>query len=294
MSDASLDYGSAPISRSPLQMALRRFMKNRRALVCFVLLLLIGGSCVVVPWISPHDYTEPTFETEGPDGTYWMGRDSMGRDLFTRIFMGGRVSFAVGFLATTVSVLIGVLYGAASGYLGGRADSLLMRFVDVMYGMPTMLIIIIVMAFLRTRSIVIVFVVLGLFGWLTMARIVRGQVLSIREREFVEAARALGVGGWSIIMRHMIPNILGPVIVYSTLSVPSMILSEAFLSFIGLGISEPDTSWGMLISDSKEFLGGDRMVWWPTVFPGSFLATTLFCLNAIGDGLRDAIDVQQR
>jgi oligopeptide transport system permease protein len=197
-------------------------------------------------------------------------------------------------MATTVSVIIGIFYGAISAFLGGRTDNLMMRFVDVLYGLPYMLVIIIVMALLKSRDIVIVFCVLGLVGWLTMARIVRGQVLSLREREFVEAARALGAGTFHIIVRHMIPNILGPVIVYTTLSVPAMILSESLISFLGLGISEPETSWGMLISEGAQSLGGETSHWWLTLFPGACLAVTLFCLNAIGDGLRDAFDVQQR
>ncbi len=291
--DAAL---AAPVGRSPSQMALRRFMKNRRALVCFFLLSLIGGATLLVPWVTPHDYRDQDWDYTGgePNGKYWMGTDTLGRDLMSRVFLGGRISFAVGFLATAVSVVIGILYGSLSAFLGGRADNLMMRFVDVLYGLPYMLIIIIVMAFLRTKDIVIVFCVLGLFGWLTMARIVRGQVLSLREREFVEAARALGAGTWHIIFKHMIPNIMGPVIVYTTLSVPAMILSESFISFLGLGISEPETSWGMLISEGAQALGGDKSYWWLTTFPGACLAITLFCLNSIGDGLRDSFDVQQR
>ncbi len=296
MSAPAADYGAAPVSRSPSQLALRRFMKNRKALVSFFLLALVGGATLIVPWVTPHDYREQDWDyTSGePNGKYWMGTDTLGRDLMSRVFLGGRISFAVGFMATSVSVLIGIFYGAISAFLGGRTDNLMMRFVDVLYGLPYMLIIIIVMAFLKTRDIVIVFIVLGLFGWLTMARIVRGQVLSLREREFVEAARGLGAGTWHIIVRHMIPNILGPVIVYTTLSVPAMILSESFISFLGLGISEPETSWGMLISEGAQSLGGDKSYWWLTTFPGACLAVTLFCLNSIGDGLRDAFDVQQR
>ena len=283
-------------SRSPGRMALRRFLRNRRALVAAALLGIVGLSALVVPWISPHDYREQDYDHifKGPTAKYWMGTDSLGRDLFTRLFLGGRVSFMVGILATTVSVAIGVAYGSISAFLGGRIDQFMMRFVDVLYGMPTMLIVIIVMAFVDSRSVFWVFLVLGLFGWLTLARIVRGQILSVKELSFVEAARALGVTTGPIIWRHLIPNILGPVIVYTTLSVPSAMLSEAFLSFLGLGISEPETSWGVLISEGKEGLLTERNLWWLVTFPGAALATTLFCLNAIGDGLRDAFDVQQR
>ncbi len=229
-----------------------------------------------------------------PNARYWMGTDTQGRDLMARVFLGGRISFAVGLLATSVSVLIGVAYGAASAFAGGKTDLLMMRLVDVLYGLPYMLVVIIVMALLQSRSVVFVFGVLGLFGWLTMARIVRGQVLSLREREFVEAARALGVGAAAIIRRHMVPNILGPVIVYATLSIPAFILQEAFLSFLGLGVSEPDPSWGKLISEGAFSLSSEKNFWWLVTFPGAALAVTLYCLNSIGDGLRDAFDVQQR
>jgi oligopeptide transport system permease protein len=292
----ALNAELSPVSRSPGRMALRRFFKNRRAVIAAGVLGLIGLATLIIPWISSHDYRDQDFDHvfAKPAGTYVMGTDALGRDLCVRMFLGGRVSFAVGFLATTVSVIIGVGYGSISAFLGGKLDQVLMRIVDVLYGMPTMLIIIIVMAFVRSRSVFWVFLVIGLFGWLTLARIVRGQILSVKELAFVEAAQALGVTTGPIIRRHLIPNILGPVIVYSTLSVPAAILSESFLSFIGLGISEPETSWGVLISEGANALGTERNYWWLVTFPGAALAVTLFCLNAIGDGLRDAFDVQQR
>ncbi|HLY10069.1 MAG TPA: ABC transporter permease [Planctomycetota bacterium] len=282
-------------SRSPTQLALRRFVKNRRAMVCFWILSALGLSTVVIPLLSSHDFRTQTLELQkqAPNRTYWMGTDPNGRDLLVRTFMGGRISFAVGLLATAVSLAIGVAYGATAGFLGRRTDTVMMRFVDVLYGLPTMFLVIIVMAVLG-RSFLIVFMVLGCFSWMTMSRIVRGQVLSLKEKEFVEAARALGVPTPAIIARHMIPNILGPVIVYSTLTVPSVMLQEAFLSFLGLGISEPATSWGLLISDGAGALNPLRVYWWLVVFPGSQLAATLYCLNAVGDGLRDAFDVQQK
>ena len=293
---ARVDAVPAPVSRSPGRMALRRFFRNRRALASAGLLVLIGLATLAVPWISPLDYRDQDFDyTLGkPSGKYWMGTDALGRDLLVRLFLGGRISFAVGLLATTVSVFIGVLYGSVSASSGGKVDQGMMRLVDVLYGLPTMLIIIIVMAFLRSRSVVTVFVVIGLFGWLTLARIVRGQVLSVKELAFVEAARALGVTAGPIIWRHLIPNILGPVIVYATLSVPAAMLSESFLSFLGLGVSEPETSWGVLISEGANTLGTEKNYWWMVSFPGAALAATLYCLNSIGDGLRDAFDVQQR
>ena len=283
-------------SRSPGRLALRRYLRNPRAVVSAVLLVVVAGATLVVPWISAHDYSEPNYDYifGKPNRSNWMGADNLGRDLQVRLFLGGRVSFAVGFLATTVSVFIGVLYGAVAGFRGGRTDALMMRVVDVLYGLPLMLVIIIVMAFLRSRSVIHVFLVLGFFGWLTMARIVWGQVLSLKQREFVEAARALGARTFPIIFRHMIPNVLGPVIVYATLSVPSAILAESFISFLGLGVSEPETSWGLLISEGAGGLATGANFWWLWVFPGTALAVTLYCLNAVGDGLRDAVDVQQK
>jgi oligopeptide transport system permease protein len=200
----------------------------------------------------------------------------------------------VGLLSTAVSLLIGIAYGAIAAFSGGKTDLVMMRVVDIIYGLPYMFIVIIAMAIFQSRSFILVFLVLGAFGWLTMSRIVRGQILSLREREFVEAARALGVSAPSIILRHMIPNILGPIIVYATLTVPAVMLQEAFLSFLGLGISPPETSWGVLIDEGAKVLIPGQVSWWLVTFPGALLAMTLFCLNAVGDGLRDAFDVQQQ
>jgi oligopeptide transport system permease protein len=282
--------------RSPTRLALRRFRKNPRAAAALVLLAAVGLSTLLVPWISPHDYRVQVLEEskKPPTSTYWMGTDLNGRDLMVRSFLGGRISFAVGLLATSVSLLIGVGWGAVAGFAGGRIDDLMMRVVDVLYGLPHMFLAIIVMAVFNDRSFLIVFLVLGAFGWMTMSRIVRGQVVSLREKEFVEAARALGVPATSIILRHMIPNVLGPVVVYATLTVPAVMLQEAFLSFLGLGLSEPNTSWGVLINEGANLLNPVRIYWWLVLFPGGLFAVTLFCLNSVGDGLRDAFDVQQR
>ena len=289
MSDVAVE------GRSPTQLALRRFRKNRRAMISFWIVLAVGLSTPLVPLLSPHDFRTQTLERskEAPTPTYWLGTDTNGRDLMVRSFYGGQISFAVGLLATAVSLVLGVAYGAVSGFLGGKIDGLMMRFVDVLYGLPNMFLVIIVMSLLG-RNFLVVFMVLGCFSWMTTSRIVRGQVLSLKEKEFVEAARGLGVGTPSLILRHMLPNILGPIIVYATLTVPSVMLQEAFLSFLGLGISEPQTSWGLLISDGAGALNPLRVYWWLVVFPGSLLAITLFCLNAVGDGLRDAFDVQQK
>ena len=282
-------------SRSPAQLALRRFRKNRRAVLCFWLLLAVGLATIAVPVLSPHDYRTQKLpdQKQAPSSAYWHGTDGNGRDLMVRSYYGGRISFAVGLLATFVSVLIGVAYGSTAGFLGGKADTVMMRFVDVLYGLPHMFLVIIAMVVFG-RTFLIVFVILGCFSWMTMSRIVRGQVLSLREKEFVEAARAMGVTTPAILLRHIIPNILGPVIVYATLTVPSVMLQESFLSFLGLGISEPQTSWGVLINEGAGALNPLRIYWWLVVFPGSQLAVTLFCLNSVGDGLRDAFDVQQR
>lgn len=282
--------------RSPTRLALRRFRKNARAALCFVLLLGVGLATLAVPWVSPHDFRVQVLEEskKAPTATYWMGTDVNGRDLMVRSFLGGRLSFAVGLLATSVSLLIGVTWGALAGFAGGKTDELMMRLVDVLYGLPHMFIAIIVMAVLNDRSFLIVFLVLGAFSWMTMSRIVRGQVVGLREKEFVEAARALGVPSLQIVARHMLPNVIGPIVVYATLTVPSVMLQEAFLSFLGLGLSEPDTSWGVLINEGANLLNPLRIYWWLIVFPGGLFALTLFCLNAVGDGLRDAFDVQQR
>ncbi|HZN62136.1 MAG TPA: ABC transporter permease [Planctomycetota bacterium] len=292
---AALAADEVQPGRSPGQLAARRFFRNRRATVCVWLLAAVGLATIFVPMASPHDYRVQQLEEakKPPTGTYWMGTDANGRDLMVRSFYGGRISFAVGLLATFVSIVIGVAYGALSGFLGGKIDLLMMRFVDVLYGLPHMFIVIIVMVIFG-QSFLLVFAVLGCFGWMTMSRIVRGQVLSLKEKEFVEAARALGVTTRPMIWRHMIPNILGPVIVYATLTVPSIMLQESFLSFLGLGISEPETSWGVLINEGANALNSLKIYWWLVVFPGMLLAITLFCLNSIGDGLRDAFDVQQK
>lgn len=221
---------------------------------------------------------------------YILGSDTAGRDLLTRLLYGGRVSLAVGLLATLVSFIIGVTWGATAGFLGGRVDNLMMRVVDVMYGLPFMFVVILLMV-LFGKNILLLFIALGAVQWLTMSRIVRGQVISLKKREFVEAAHAIGVSKLTIIFRHLIPNALGPIIVYSTLTVPAVMLEEAFLSFLGLGVQPPFASWGSLASDGRTAMEDYP---WLILYPGLALALTLLSLNFLGDGLRDALDPQMK
>jgi oligopeptide transport system permease protein len=283
--------------------ARRRLFRNKAAMVSIIILALITALALLAPLLSRYAYDEVNYDiiSCAPDwwpmtagcksgGTHWFGTDAVGRDLFIRVLYGARVSLAVGLVATLVSLLIGVLYGATAGYLGGRIDGLMMRAVDILYSLPFIFFVIILMM-LFNRNFFLLFVAIGAVEWLTMARIVRGQTLSIKQKEFIEAARAGGASSFSIIRRHVIPNVVGPVVVYVTLTVPGVILTESFLSFLGLGIQEPLTSWGVLISD-----GANQMETapWMLIFPALFMAVTLFCFNFIGDGLRDALDPRDR
>jgi len=290
----TLETEIAPLGRSLWQDARRRLFKNRAAVASLIILSIILLLAIFAPFLSPHPYDEIYWDRiqAPPDfaNAHWFGTDGNGRDLFIRTLYGARVSLAVGILATLVSLIIGVTYGAVSGYFGGKVDSLMMRFVDVMYAMPFMFFVILLMV-LFGRNIYLIFAALGAVEWLTMARIVRGQTLSVKRREFIEAARAGGVRTYGIIFRHIIPNILGPVIVYATLTIPQVILTESFISFLGLGVQEPLTSWGVLISEGARVMEESP---WMLVFPAIFLATTLFCFNFIGDGLRDALDPKDR
>jgi oligopeptide transport system permease protein len=284
--------------------ARRRLFSNRAAVTSIILLGIIALMAVFAPLLSQYSYEAQNWNLVScapswwPDesvickagGTHWFGTDYVGRDLFVRVLYGARVSLAVGIVATLVSLAIGVLYGAIAGYAGGAADELMMRFVDILYSLPFIFFVIILMVIFH-RNFLLLFVAIGAVEWLTMARIVRGQTLSLKRKEFIEAARAGGVRPAQIILRHILPNVLGPVIVYVTLTIPNVILAESFLSFLGMGVQEPLTSWGVLIGDGANQM---EIAPWLLIFPATLMAITLFCFNFIGDGLRDALDPKDR
>ena len=265
-----------------------KLSKNYLALLGLAVLVLLVVISLLTPWIAPYSYSAQNLDigATAPSLQHWFGTDIFGRDMLTRIMYGGRVSLMVGFVATGVALVIGVLWGAIAGFYGGRIDALMMRIVDILYALPFMIFIVLLMVVFG-RNILLLFLAIGAVEWLTMARIVRGQVMSLRHQEFVEAANSLGLSQWTIIRRHIIPNTLGPVIVYTTLTIPSVMLLEAFLSFLGLGIQPPESSWGLLISYGVETM---EEYPWLLVFPGIALSLTLFALNFLGDGLRDALD----
>lgn len=267
---------------------LRRLAKNRLAVAGLIVIVCAVLACALTPLIAPYSYEEQdlTLRAVGPCVKHWLGTDPLGRDLLTRILYGGRISLLVGFAATAVSLSVGVFYGAISGFAGGRVDSLMMRAVDVIYTLPFTIFVIILMVFLG-RSLVLLFMAIGAVQWLTMARIVRDRVLALRNSAFIEAAIVLGFSKTRIITRHIIPNILGPAIVYATLTIPSVMLLEAFLSFLGLGVQAPMSSWGVLINEGANCM---EEYPWMLLFPSLALSATLFSLNFLGDGMRDAFD----
>ncbi len=302
--------------KSLWQNAWERLRKNKLAVTGAILILLLAILCFMAPLISQligYSYSEQDLALGPvrPNSQHWLGTDRLGRDLFIRLLYGGRISLMVGLCATFVSLTIGVFYGAISGFLGGKTDRVMMRIVDIMYALPFTIFVILLMvffgnvgsnieSFLLQRfgwkmsvgsnwNMLLLFAAIGAVEWLTMARIVRGQVLSLKQQEFIDAARILGVKKRRIILRHMIPNLLGPVIVYATLTIPGVMLLEAFLSFLGLGVQPPMSSWGLLIKEGAEVM---EEYTWLLFFPGAALAVTLFSLNFLGDGLRDALDVR--
>jgi len=267
-----------------------RLRKNKLAVFGMWSLGLIAVACVIGPWVLPYGYEDQNLDLgpSAPSTAHWLGTDTLGRDLLVRLLFGGRVSLGVGLAATFVALTIGVVYGAIAGFFGGKRDAFMMRTVDIMYSLPFPIFVILLMVFFG-RNIILLFVAIGAVEWLTMARIVRGQVMSIKKMEFIEAARSLGFGQRRIIFRHILPNVIGPIIVYTTLTIPAVMLLEAFLSFLGLGVQPPMSSWGVLIKDGAEKM---EEFWWLLVFPGSVFSLTLFSLNFLGDGLRDALDVR--
>ncbi len=274
--------------------AWRTLRRNRAAVVSGIIVGAMTVLVIVGPWLSPYsyDFTDWSNISIGPslDTGHLFGTDTLGRDLFVRTLYGGRISLMVGMSATLVSLAIGIAYGATAGYFGGRLDNLMMRVVDILYALPFMFFVILLMVFFG-RNLLLIFVALGAVIWLDMARIVRGQTLSLKHREFVEAARAQGVGTFAVIRRHIVPNLLGIVAVYVTLTIPQVILMESFLSFLGLGVQEPMTSWGALVKEGSDEMQSSP---WVLLFPAVFLAATLFCFNFLGDGMRDALDPKDR
>jgi oligopeptide transport system permease protein len=284
--------------------AWRRLLRNRLAVLGMI---TVGGmilACAIGPAIIyrmtgyTYDYIprDSVLVKSFPSSlTHPMGTDNTGRDLLARVLLGGRISLMVGIIATFVSLLIGITYGATAGYLGGKADELMMRIVDILYSIPYMMIVIVLLAMFGKKTplgqLFLLFAALGAVSWLTMSRIVRGQVISLKNQEFVLAARATGVSTPKIIFRHLVPNVVGPVIVYATLTIPSVMLQEAFLSFLGLGVQAPLASWGSLAADGIQNIA---VFPWQLIFPGATMALTLFSLNFVGDGLRDALDPQTR
>jgi oligopeptide transport system permease protein len=276
------------------QDAANRLRANPVAVAAFILLLVVALLSIVGPWLNPNsaealDWTHVA-ASPGLDNSHWLGTDRLGRDLFVRTLAGTRVSLAIGLVATLVSLVVGIGYGAIAGYAGGRTDHLMMRLIEILSGLP-LIFFVIFLTVIFGRGTALLFFTIGAIGWLTMARIVRGQTLSLRQREFIEAAIASGAGTARIIVKHVIPNLMGPVIVYATLTVPQIILFESFLSFLGLGIQEPRASLGTLIAAGA---GEMEAAPWILLIPGGVLAVLLLSLNIFGDGLRDAFDVKDR
>ncbi len=255
---------------------------------CLAALSMVILLALVVPGVSPWALDDIDWDAidHAPSAVHWFGTDGAGRDLLTRCWAGARMSIAIALLATAVSVLIGVPYGATAGFLGGRVDQAMMRVVDALYALPFVLFVILLVVVFG-RNPYLLFIALGAVSWLDLARIVRGQTLAVRQEAYIEAARALGAGRARIVLRHVLPNVLGPAIVYATLTVPGVILAESFISFLGLGVQEPDTSWGVLIADGAREM---QTSWWQLAFPAAFLAVTLLACNVLGDRLRDALD----
>lgn len=275
--------------KSPFRIALGKLARDKRAVFSLAVITLLIAAVFLGPFLLP-DFERQDLDNQlaSPTLAHWMGTDHLGRDVLARVLVGGRLSLAIGILGTLVSIFIGTLYGCISGYFHEKLDLAMMRLVDILYSLPYMFLVIILI-FQFGKNIYVLFIALGLVQWLTVARIVRGQVLALKKEEFILASRALGVRGFRIIFRHIIPNVMGVVIVYATLTVPTVILQEAFLSFLGLNVSA--CTWGVLISEGKDYMDSG---WWMLLFPGLTLTVCLLCMNFLGDSLRDALDPTAR
>jgi dipeptide transport system permease protein len=275
------------------QEAWLRLLKNKLAMLGLIVIILIALMAIFGPSLTHQSYSKQALleANQKPSATHWFGTDDLGRDVYARILYGARISLFIGLMAALIDLLIGAVYGGISGYLGGRVDNIMMRFVDLLYGIPYLLIVILLMVVMGPGLVTII-VALSATGWIGMARIVRGQVLSLKSSEYVLAARALGGGIWYIIRKHLLPNTLGVIIVQVTFSVPSAIFAEAFLSFLGLGIQPPLASWGVMANDAlPTILSGH---WWRLFFPAFFISITMLAFNLVGDGLQDAFNPKQR
>ena len=268
--------------------AFLRLTTNKLSLFSLIYIISLVVIALVTPFIAPYDYAyqDLAIGASAPSADHLLGTDTLGRDLLTRMMYGSRISLMVGFLATSVALVIGVIWGTIAGFAGGKVDAIMMRIVDTLYGIPFIILIILLMVIFG-RNLILLFLAIGAVEWLTMARIVRSQVLNLSKQEFILSAEAMGVNKSSIVFRHLIPNAMGPVIVYATLTVPQIMLLESFLSFLGLGVQPPLSSWGLLIRDGAVSM---EEYWWLLIFPSLAFSLTLFSLNFIGDGLRDAID----
>lgn len=279
-----------PAGRRPN--AWQRLRKNKLSMLGLYLIILIIGIAVAGPWLSPVSYSDQNLQqaNQPPGGEHWFGTDSLGRDLFIRVVYGARISLAIGIVASLINLTIGVVYGGIAGFFGGRTDRIMMGIVDVLYGIPVLLYVILLMVVLKP-GLTNIFIALGIAYWLGMARIVRGQILSLKEQEYVLAAKVLGAGSLRILFRHLLPNCLGPIMVTMTLSIPEAIFTEAFLSFIGLGVAAPMASWGVLASEGVTSL---RSYPFQLFFPALAISITMLAFHFLGDGLRDALDPRDR
>lgn len=271
----------------------KRLRKNRMAVICSVFVIFVMLACFIGPTLAFHiagldpKVQDTANMAAAPSWQHWLGTDTLGRDMLVRVLDGGRIALSIGFVATFIAIIIGVTWGATAGYVGGKVDMVMMRIVDVLYGFPTLAFVIVLQATLGAKGTFVLFAVIGAISWLNMARIVRAQVLSLRHREFVEAARSLGASDVRILFLHIVPNVLGVVIIYATLSMPHVMLTEAFLSYIGLGVQAPESSWGTLVTEGSAYVLAYP---WLLIGPGVAMSLTIFALNFLGDGLRDALD----